>query len=300
MLSAVNGIVSHNPVIRLGTEILALWLLLLCSAHGAELVTDEAMRLGVLRLVFPKATISISPARSNPPEGRFSGELEPLSGSFQDAFADEQEYDVVAPPDEQEEPAASITLDRSSDERRVRLLLYRWRPADGGQASLVAVLHYVFVDANPSRCCRALGKVMLLSASGERVEAKVTEMPNAFTRFTSVRFLDPGRPNPEDLLVSVDFSGAGVVGVNTAILGLTNQRITPLGWLTTAVYDGLEKENEEMYVMTLDEQKTRLSKGKRFWFVKKSYIEKGKKLPAPITSATSVLGTRMGVPLNWN
>lgn len=300
MLFSVNTPASGNPVARLGTGIFAFLLLLVCSAHGAELVTDEATRLGVLRLVFPKAAISIGPARSKPPEAGFSGELEPLADSFHDAFADEQEYDVVAPPDEEEELAASITFDRSSDRRRVRLLLYRWRPADGGQASLVAVLHYVFVDANPSRCCRALGKVMLLSASGERVEAKVTEMPNAFTRFTSIRFLDPGRPNPEDLLVSVDFSGAGVVGVNTAILDLTNQRITPLGWLTTAVYDGLEKENEEMFAMTFDEQKTRLSKGKRFWFVKKSYIEKGKKLPTPITSATSVLATRMGVPLNWN
>jgi hypothetical protein len=95
-------------------------------------------------------------------------------------------------------------------------------------------------------------------------------MPNAFTTFTAISFLDAGGTGTEKLLVSVDFAGAGAIGVDTAVFDLSDQKITPLGWLTSAVYYGLEKKDEEMFAMTLDERRTLLSKERRFWFVKKT------------------------------
>ena len=124
-------------------------------------------------------------------------------------------------------------------------------------------------------------------------------MPNAFTTFTAVKFLDAGNTGNEKLLIGVDFAGAGTVGMNSAVFDLSNQKLTTLGWLTTAVYFGLEKEEEVMFTTTLDEQRTRLSKENRVWFVKKTYIEKGKHFPKPITSNTSIRLNSKGVPLDW-
>jgi hypothetical protein len=89
------------------------------------------------------------------------------------------------------------------------------------------------------------------------------------------------------------------VGIDTAVVDLSNQKLTPLGWTTTAVYSGLEKEEEEMFTMTLDDQRTRLSKGNRVWFVKKTYIEKGKIFLKPTTGNASIRLNSTGVPLDW-
>lgn len=245
----------------------ALLLLDFSICRAAELVTDEALRLHVLHRVFPNAAISISPVRiSQEPR---EAHLAPLAEPLRSALEQERNYDVVGPVAKDEEAPAEQDITRSpgkpfADRRQVRLLLYRSQP------NLVAVVNYSFPEASPSRCCRVIGKVMLLSVSGDQVLATFDNMPNAFTTFTAVKFIDVGSTATEELLISVDFAGAGTIGINTAIFDLSSQKITPLGWLTTAVYSGLEKE--EMFTLTLDEQRTRLSNGRRCWFTKKTYI----------------------------
>jgi hypothetical protein len=292
-----------NIVLRFATVLVALLLLSLPVAHAAELVTGEATRLRVLRLVFPNATISSSPARLREKSSPAS-HLEPLAESLTDALEQEQEYDVVGPVAKDEEPAAENDPTRSpgkqfADRRRVRFLLYRWHSKNNDQPSLLAVINYLFPDASPARCCRAVGKVMLLSDSGDRIIAVLDRMPNAFTTFAAVKFVDAGSSGTEELVLGMDFAGAGTVGVNTAIFDLSGQRISPLGWLTSAVYYGLETKGEELYTMTLDERQTRLSKDRRIWFTKKTYIYKGKRLATPSRSMTSIHLGNKAVALNW-
>jgi hypothetical protein len=50
--------------------------------------------------------------------------------------------------------------------------------------------------------------------------------------------------------------------------------------------------------MTLDEARTRLTKGKRFFFVRKTYAEKTKVFPKAVSALVSYPAGR-GVPLNW-
>jgi hypothetical protein len=92
--------------------------------HAAELVTDEAIRLRVLQLVFANATISNSPARIRE-KSSLAPHLEPLSASFRDSLEKEQEYDVVGSVGKEEEGPAESDITRSpdkrfSDRRRVR------------------------------------------------------------------------------------------------------------------------------------------------------------------------------------
>ena len=140
-----------------------------------------------------------------------------------------------------------------------------------------------------------------MSASGDHVLASVEEMPNAFTTFTLVRFIDAGSTGTEELLIGASFAGAGMAGVDTAVFDLSSERLTPLGWTTTAVYSGLEKKDEEMFTMTLDEQRTRRSK-EHVWFIKKLYIEKGNrfsKAPQQQRFGHSIVLNSKGVPLDW-
>ena len=269
------------------------------AAHGAESVTDESIRLRVLRLVFPNAAISRSlpGVKQTPVQGPLG--IDAFSESFRDALEDEQEYDVVGSVGKDEALAAeditSSAHDRFSEKRRVRLLLFRWRSNRGDQSSLVAVINYSFSEANPARCCLAVGKVVLLSDTGDRVLSMLDRMPNAFTTFTAIKFLSAGGAGRETLFLSVDFGGAGTIGINTAIIDLSNQRLTPLRWLPTAIsYD-----IEEKFTMALDEPRTKRSKGKRVWFIKTTYAKKGKRFPAPVTSRESIeIGTK-AVRLDW-
>jgi hypothetical protein len=272
-------------------------------ASSAEIVTDEAVRLQILRNEFPKATISAARNGKKPPNPPLDPELQPLWDSMHDALEHASEYQVVGPVEKDEEQSATDITKfkgrRFSGIRRVRLLLYRLRSPNGDQSDLLAVLNYSFPEANPARCCRAIGRLLLMSLSGDQVLSKVDEMPNAFTMFTAVRFLDAKSTGSERLLIGADFAGAGTVGTNTAVFDLSNRKLTPLGWTTTAVYFGLEKKDEEMFTMTLDEQRTRLSKENRVWFVKTTYIEKGKRFPKPIISSASIRLNSKGVRLDW-
>jgi len=290
-----------NRVRAFASVIVTLLFLNISGAHAATLITDEGIRRRVLAAVFPNATISVSPNRIQRKPAQEPSQLDALAESFKDALKQEQEYDIVGAvtKEEAEGPAADILTGRLSDSRRVRIMLFRWQSRSGDHTVLVAIVNYSFPQANPARCCTAAGKVMLLSTAGDQVLDTVDEMPNAFTTFTAVKFLDARRSGAEQLLLSVDFAGAGTIGVDTAIFDLSNGRIKPLAWLTTAVYSGLEKKDEAMFTMTLDEQKTLRSAGKLFWFTRRTYIRDGKKLSTPLTSTQSVAVGDKPIPLNW-
>jgi hypothetical protein len=273
-------------------------------AMGAELVTDEALRLRVLRALIPMAQISgshlgayNSHKTANKPHDKISGLIRLLP--LIDALENERTYDVTAPVGKQEESEASGEAPNMppSGRRQVRLRLYRWHREDERDPVLVAAVNYTFQDANPPRCCRAIGKFVLLSNDGSRVLDSVDKMPNAFTMFTSFRFLDVKGNGSEQLIVGADFAGAFTVGVNTAIFDLSQLKLSPLMWTTTAVFSA--SEEPEMYTMTLDENRTRLAKARRYYFVKTTYCERGKiftKLRRSVESWPAGLGP---VELDW-
>jgi len=176
------------------------------------------------------------------------------------------------------------------------MVLYRWKTgADGGQL-LVAVLIYLFSMANPPHCCRAIGKVLLLSATGDRILDVLDKVPYAFTMFTSVRFLQVDETGSEKLMIGADFAYVATIGVSSAVLDVLGQKLTPLISATTMIQN--EGEEPDVHTLTLDERQTLAAKGKRYYFVKKAYVDKGKVLRTPVTSNESYpVGT--GVPLDW-
>jgi hypothetical protein len=118
----------------------------------------------------------------------------------------------------------------------VQMQLYRWKTPDGLEPLLVAVLNYSFLNANPARCCVAIGEVLLLSSTADRILDTLDQMPNDFTTFTSVRFLDPDGSGADKLMIAADFSGAGITGVDMAIFDVSHRKLNPMISLATLSY----------------------------------------------------------------
>ena len=134
--------------------------------------------------------------------------------------------------------------------------------------------------------------------TADRILDKLDQMPNDFTTFRSVGFLDVDGSGTDKLMIGADFAGVSSVGVDTAIFDVSHQKLHPLISVTSlALYEG-ESENLDIHTMTLDEPRTRLAKGKRFFFIKKTYAEKAKVFPKVVTALVSY-PAGSGVPLNW-
>jgi hypothetical protein len=281
-------------------SLLTMLLVTASTANSAEIVTDEATRMGVLRLVFPNARIS---AVSGPPNIESFSVTDPLGHlviSLRSGF--QHEYAVVGPvAKEEEEPASDITRFPEhwmSDKRRVLMEVFRWKPPRDGEPLLVAVLSYSFPTANPARCCRAKGKVILLSTAADRILDRIEKVPYAFTTFTSVRFLDMDGSGAEKLMIGADTSGMGSIGVDSAVFDLSNRKLDPLLAVNTLVFYEADIEDLDIHTLTLDEPQTIRSSGKRFFFVKKTFAEKAKLFAKPPTSQMSY-PVGFGVPLDW-
>ena len=162
---------------------------------------------------------------------------------------------------------------------------------------LVAILSYSFRGANPARCCRAIGKVLLLSNGGERVVDTFGGMPWAFSAFMDVRFLNDGS-GTEKLMVGVDTYGPATLIVDSAIFDLSKGRLTPVLSVQTMVLYEQELENIDVHTLTLDEGRTTSAKGTRFYFVKRMFADK-KKLPATPVVTIESYPAGSGLPLNW-
>ncbi len=271
----------------------------LCNA--AQLVADQPTNLQVLRLVFPKMRISVLP---KPPAEKASPVTDPLQRVIafeKNGLEQATEYDVVGPVAKDEEGSAGdITNPRRpvSEDRKVRMEIYRWSTGPNGGRFLVAVLSYEFLNANPPRCCRGLGKIVLLPDNADRVLDTIDKMPYAFTMFTSVQFLKVGGTGGEKLMIGADFSGVGTIGINSAVFDVSHQKLTPQLSLTTMVLAEADLDALDIYTMTLDEPRTLLADGKRFVFTKKTYASGKQVLTMPRTETVSYpVGAE--VPLNW-
>jgi hypothetical protein len=266
------------------------------TVTGAEAVIDEAIRMRVLRLMFPNGRISASPIRAWDASVKVKG-LEPLQ--LNDALRSERLYDVKgALTNAAEKEAATDVTDPEapSDKRIVRLRLYRWTAGKEDRPYLIGVLHYRFYNKQPALCCQAIGELLLLSEDGAGLLDCVAKMPSDFTIFTSVRFADLKGDGSQTLLLSADFSGPGTVGVGTVALTVAHQKLKTLFWTTTAVKSSL---GNGMFTLALDEDRTRLAKGRQYWFIRKTYVEEGGGAHTPPLTSRVSFPVNDQVPVDW-
>lgn len=82
------------------------------------------------------------------------------------------------------------------------------------------------------------------------------------------------------------------------VFDVVNKHLRPLIEVSTLVLYEAELENADVNTLALDEGRTRDAAGREFFFLKKSYIEKGKVLRRPVTTSVSY-PVGAGLPLDW-
>lgn len=268
----------------------------ICSA--GQLVADEALRLRVLQLAFPDARISTLPSQPDAPRFPVTDPGGRVIARLKDVLVGGPDYEVTAPVAREEENAASDVVSAAvvSDRRHLQMRLYRWNSTE---PSLAAVLRYTFTGANPSRCCLAIGKVLLLPPAADRIWDVFRTAPHAFTEYTGVEFLPPQGAIREKLMISCNASGVGSSPIISIILDASNRRMKPLLAVDTVELNEADLEEADVHTLSLDLRRTLASGESRFFFTKKSYVDKGKFLRTPVATTVSFrLG--YGLPLDGN
>lgn len=263
---------------------------LLCAAFApcfaaagratAQPVSDESVRLAVLRSIFAGAQISaekdarISRADKKRPK---PGEL-----FFPNALADEKAYRVVGKATNEAERQASENLltGTLSDARQVRVRLFEW-PNEKG-AGLVAIVQYNFQDANPPACCWSIGRLAHLARNATRWEIR-SEYLLGMQHHSSIQrieLLDLTGEGASRLLVESDFGGAETAGSSLQIFDLSHGRFDEL----VNTNASLKFEDQEGYTQVLDPGRTRRSHGQLFCFTKTILFEGGEYFNTPRTA----------------
>jgi hypothetical protein len=269
------------------------------ACNAAQLVTDEATNLKVLRLIFPGMRTSVVSKRKSEKPWPVTDPLGRVIALVKDGLERGKDFTVVGPVSKEEEGPASDLRDyqHRSDQRYVRMEVFRWSSSTG-EPFLVAVLNYTFRNANPPRCCRALGRIVLLSNDAGRVLDSFDKVPYAFTMFTSLQFLNVNISGSEKLMIGADFSGAGTVGINSAVFEVSHEKLNPVLSVTTMVLSEADVEDSDIHTLTLDEQRTLLTNGKEFFFVKKTYAS-GKQVFQTPRIETISFPVATGIPVDW-
>ena len=205
----------------------------------------------------------------------------------------QHEYSVVGPVTEKEEAAAVVTVNRPqqqsyADERRMRMLLYRWQATRDQKPFLLAVLYYTFPNAHPSLCCWAVGRVVLLADEADRILDSFDATPHSFSKFTGIRFVKVNASNAEELMIGADCHYVGGMSVRSIVFDVADHKLKPLLSVDTIVLADLYTDNEEIHTLTLGERRTRLVNGTRFF--------SSGKCPSPMES-TSTSRSRARFPI---
>jgi hypothetical protein len=268
--------------------------------HAAQLVTDEATNLQVLRLVFPGMRVSVLAKRQDEKPSPVTDPMGRIIAVVSDGLERGREFSTIGPVSKEERGPASDLGDyqHMSNQRYVRMEVFRWRASTDGQPFLLAVLSYTFRNSNPPLCCRALGKIVLLSNNANRVLDSFNKVPNAFTMFTSLDFIKVSGTGYEKLMIGVDFSGVGTIGINSAIFEVSQRKLRPLLSLTTMVLNEADIEALDIRTLKFDEHRTFLANGKEFFFLQRTYAT-GKQVLATPSTETIALPVGTGVPIDW-
>jgi len=227
------------------------------AASGAPLkITEEPFQIKVLQTIFPGAEISATSQRI------------PLKAGERDAFAAERVYRVVGPPLNEAERAAAedVASSKVSNERRVRLLAYRW-PGEG-DAGLLAVLQYDFAGVVPAGCCWSIGRLAHLVRSGGiwRVRDRHLLQTQHHSTVEAVGFLDD-----RTLLVESDVGGAATSIVRLSIFDLSRGTLDDVQEGESVVEHDVAVDDTDQsihYSERLDLRRTANAHGRQFCFVR--------------------------------
>lgn len=254
-------------------------LLSLNPSFGAQLVTNEATRIDILRAVFPGTQISAS--RQNPLDWRAS----PWPGhELIDALAGEKEYEVVGNVDKSEEAWANGVLvqDLESaphENRRLRFRVYE--VSNGALKTYVALAHYTFtgIQFHPF-CCEWFARLFFVSREGALWKVQYTHSSLLYRAKTirSFRLIDLDGDGREEILVEAENTATAYrrwIAMN--IFGIVDGALKILAEADTLSTNG----EVTQYSRELDVARTRTAAGKSILFKTIVYGTENEPFPTP-------------------
>lgn len=247
----------------------------------SKTVIDESQRMAVLEAVFPKAAISLAVGRSINDSWSVPEHSEQFS--FPDALANEKVYRVIGPAsDPIEKCAASDVLNEHapSRTREVRLRVFPWPRADG---SLLAVLQYAFIGANPPQSCYSMARVSgVTNVDGKWRESAGFDLDTTHhTSIQRIKLADLAGDHSQELSIESDWGLGGVTGASLSVFSLVHGRFDQWLNLPSRIYDRIGGDS---FVQTLDVPRTAHEGAERFCFQKVTFAKSGRWLSKPITT----------------
>jgi len=246
-------------------------------------VTDEVLRLQVLRAIFPGMEIARLPLQ---PVKHVLQTTTPSSSPYQivatDAFADDTAYTVRGRATNGIEECASedvVTRQRSLI-REVKFRVFPARASVG--RSFVVVAQYRFLGIESvAGACWSIGmavRVRGFESSGYEVQGRYLFQPWHHGGIASIRMIDLDGEGNNYLAVDSDWGGAGVAGSSFYIFDLRQAHFGPVLIGLSSIEGG---EEEQLATATIDISRTRLKRARSFCFVRRTMIEAGHPLPTP-------------------
>ncbi|WP_321477698.1 hypothetical protein [uncultured Paludibaculum sp.] len=230
--------------------------------QSVEPIHDEALRLAVLKAVFPGMRSAVLPGVRI--DDSWSQNIRQGALTFPDALAAEAVYQVVGQARNEVERCASedMLASRFSVTRRVRFKLFGWPTSRPG--ALLAVLQYDFKGAKPAMSCPSVGLLVRLDRTAARWVLRQQYLlgPVHHSSLQSIQLLDLTGDGKEDLVVESDFGGAGTTGSRLQIFDLSHGQFEEL-LLTFSRFDGMD---DGSFTQVLDAGRTLQSRGQRFCF----------------------------------
>ena len=240
------------------------------GSDSLQPIQDESLRLAALRAVFPGMQVSIDKGRKIDN----SWPKKPQLGErfFPDVLADEEVYRVIGKAANKAEQDASMDLvsGRFSNERQVRLKIFRW-PGDN-LTGLLAVLQYDFMDVNPAMCCLSIGRLVHLvgNATGWQMRNEHLLETGHHSAVQRIEMLDLTGHNVYELVIESDFGGPGTSGSSLQVFDLSRGRFEEL----LHTYSWLDYMDEDGYKQSLDIDRTLQTHGQQFCVLKTTRYNK--------------------------
>ncbi len=251
------------------------------ASSATRPIKDESLRMDVLRAVFPGATISLEAGRSIDDSWSPAGHSKEFL--FPDALATERVYRVVGPPSGTAERCAAsnvVNETLSSKTREVRFEVFRW-PGAADSSSLLAVLQYKFLGADPPMSCPSIARLARITDTARKWRES-TGLDLDTTHHTSIQRIEltslDGR-HSQELLIEPDWGAAGVIGTNLVVFSLSRGRFGQWLNVPSRVYSSTGGDS---FVQTLDLPRTREDDAERFCFRKVTFARNGLWLSQPV------------------
>ena len=240
-------------------------------------MTNESLRLGALRTIFPNMEIALVPGRSIDSSGTLRDQHHDLE--FPDALEGEKVYRVTGPPlDKAEECLASDVLNAVAKPSAVRELRFRVFPLTLQETDLLAVLQYDFLDANPPGSCTSVARLFYVTQSSGRLQVRAAHTFDTthHVGIQRIRLLDLSGDKRPELIIQSDSGGAGAHQSDLAIFNLDSGQFDQWLNVPAAIYSGVDEEDQEQqYTQDLDIVLTRSKSAQSFCFAKTTYAENG-------------------------